>query len=197
MTYNNYNKWSKYFDIRLHRNRTQMIQSYLPGVASVPHVMHPTALSSPQPKWHLIRFKAHVSVVGHARVCPSPKNCPIAWGSGSLSNTCFLAPIRVHQFSRFCIVHVRVSSGILGHPLPPSKFPLAMGGPGAPSNTWFFEPTRAHNPNGISVGSAVFAQLTKDCRQACPSPKNCPFPWEISEPSSNEWFLGPTRVLNR
>jgi len=32
--------------------------------------------------------------------------------------------------------------------------------PGHPSSTWFLEPTRAHNPNGISIGSAVFAGLT-------------------------------------
>jgi len=31
---------------------------------------------------------------------------------------------------------------------------------GPPSNTWFPEPTRAHNQNGISIGSAVFAGLT-------------------------------------
>jgi len=29
-----------------------------------------------------------------------------------------------------------------------------------PSNTQFLEPTRARNPNGISIGSAVFAGLT-------------------------------------
>jgi len=29
-----------------------------------------------------------------------------------------------------------------------------------PSNRWFLEPTRVHNPNGISIGSAVFAGLT-------------------------------------
>jgi len=29
-----------------------------------------------------------------------------------------------------------------------------------PSNTRFPEPTRAHNPNGISIGSAVFVRLT-------------------------------------
>ena len=28
-----------------------------------------------------------------------------------------------------------------------------------PSNTCFLEPIRVHNPNGISIGSAVFAQL--------------------------------------
>jgi len=32
--------------------------------------------------------------------------------------------------------------------------------PFSPSNTWFLEPTQAHNPNGISISSAVFARLT-------------------------------------
>ena len=31
---------------------------------------------------------------------------------------------------------------------------------GTPSNTWFLWPTRVLNPNGISIGSAVFAGLT-------------------------------------
>ena len=40
-----------------------------------------------------------------------------------------------------------------------STLPLTMGS--APtSNTCFLESTRVHNPNGISVGSAVFAGLT-------------------------------------
>jgi len=29
-----------------------------------------------------------------------------------------------------------------------------------PYNTWFLQSTRAHNPNGISIGSAVFAEIT-------------------------------------
>jgi len=29
---------------------------------------------------------------------------------------------------------------------------------GPPSNTWFLRPIRAHNPNDILIGSAVFAQ---------------------------------------
>jgi len=41
----------------------------------------------------------------------------------------------------------------------PQKFPLPMGGIWAPSNTWFLGPTRILNPNGILIGSAVFAGL--------------------------------------
>ena len=47
-----------------------------------------------------------------------------------------------------------------GTPLSPLILPLPMGGSGPPSNTWFPGPTRVHNPNGISIGPAVFAWLT-------------------------------------
>jgi len=41
-----------------------------------------------------------------------------------------------------------------------SKLPLSIGGSGPPSNTWFPVPTWLHNPNSISIGSAIFAGLT-------------------------------------
>jgi len=48
-----------------------------------------------------------------------------------------------------------------GPPLSPSlKIALSHEGSGPPSNTWFPGPTRVLNPNGISVGSAVFAGLS-------------------------------------
>jgi len=34
---------------------------------------------------------------------------------------------------------------------------------GPPSNTWFLQPIRAHKPNGIPIGSAVFGQATVEC----------------------------------
>jgi len=51
-------------------------------------------------------------------------------------------------------------------------------------------PTRVHNPNGISIVSAIFAQLTEECRRACPTspgmscpfPKNCAFAWGYLDP---------------
>jgi len=43
--------------------------------------------------------------------------------------------------------------------LPPSKLPLLTGASGPACNTWFPGPTRVHNPNGIWIGSAVFAGL--------------------------------------
>jgi len=45
---------------------------------------------------------------------------------------------------------------------------------GLQSNTWFLGPIRAHNPNGILISSAVFAQTTTECsytlQRDAPSP---------------------------
>ena len=35
-----------------------------------------------------------------------------------------------------------------------------MGGSGPPYNTWLLGPTQVLNPNGSSIGAAVFAGLT-------------------------------------
>ena len=48
----------------------------------------------------------------------------------------------------------------MGRPLSPQNLPLPMGGFGPPSNTWFTGPTQVLNPNGSSIGAAVFAGLT-------------------------------------
>jgi len=80
-----------------------------------------------------------------------------------------------------------------------SKLPLPLWVSGPSYETWFLLPTHVHNPNGISIGSAVFAQLTADCHWACPG---MPFPLTVvrshgrSGPSSNIWFLEPTRAHN-
>ena len=63
-------------------------------------------------------------------------------------------------------------------------------------------PIRAHNPNCILTGPAIFAQLT-DHRVSllynglplCPS--KLPPPMGGSGSPSNTWFLGPTRVLSQ
>jgi len=46
------------------------------------------------------------------------------------------------------------------------ELPLPIGDLDLPCNTWCFGPMRAHNPNGISIGSAVFARVTADCPYA-------------------------------
>jgi len=70
---------------------------------------------------------------------------------------------QVDRFSRFCTAHGRnVPIPYNGRPFPP-KVPLPVGQSEPPSNTRFFGPFRAHNPNGIPIGSAVFAQVTTEC----------------------------------
>jgi len=75
------------------------------------------------------------------------------------------------------------------------KVPFTVGGPfpeiapsrgrsGPPSNAWFIGHIQAHNPNGISIGSAELQVQVKITAQ-CPDftmgrpfpPQNCPFPW--------------------
>jgi len=66
------------------------------------------------------------------------------------------------------------------------------------TNTCFLRPTRVHNPIGISIGSAIFAQLIADAVGHVLSPKNCPSHGDLDphRSPSNTWFLGPTRVLS-
>jgi len=81
------------------------------------------------------------------------------------SNTCFRGPTRVHDetgfrsIQLFCTAQCRVSLGMSEHAVSPQSCLFPCGAPGAPSNTWFIESTRLSIPNGISIGSAVFAEL--------------------------------------
>jgi len=74
-----------------------------------------------------------------------------------------------------------------------------MGRSGTPSDTWFRGPTGVQIPNGISIGSAVLHSLLHRVailyNRLPLFPQNCPFPWG-SEPLSNTWFPGPTRIRN-
>jgi len=75
----------------------------------------------------------------------------------------------------------------------PSKLPLPIRGYGSPSNTWFLGPIQVRNPNGISICSAVFAQLTAECP--------CTLQWAAPYPSKlpllvgdlDHGFLGPPK----
>ena len=67
------------------------------------------------------------------------------------------------------------------------------------SNTSFLGPIRALCPNGISIGSAVFAYMTTKCPCTLQwddsyLPSKLPFPMGIWTPP-NTWFPGPNRVL--
>jgi len=81
-----------------------------------------------------------------------------------------------------------------------SKIAPSYWGSGPPYKTRFLGPIRAHRPNAISIGSAVFPQTTVECPytlqwDAHSLPKICPSHGG-SEPSSNTWSLGFTQVLN-
>jgi len=81
----------------------------------------------------------------------------------------------------------------------PLELPLQMG-IWTPRNTQCLGPMRAHNPNGTSIGSAMFAQMTAECPYtlqwfACFLLKIAPSHVGIWT-SCNTWFIGPTRVMN-
>jgi len=84
-------------------------------------------------------------------------------------NTCLLGPTRVHNPNGISISLAifaqltAVSSGMSEHVLCP-KLCLLMERFRDPSNAWFLGPTWVQIPNGISIGSAVFAKLAVESR---------------------------------
>jgi len=89
---------------------------------------------------------------------------------------------QIDQFSHLRTAHGRVSSS-----MPCMSFPLIIAPLHwriwDPSNTCFLGFTRDHNPNGISIGSAIFAQLTAEfpytLQWATLYPKTAPSHWGI------------------
>jgi len=88
----------------------------------------------------------------------------------------------------------RVWSGMPGHVLSPKNCSIAC--ISLTSNTRFHRPTRILNPNGISIDSAVFAQLMAKCPYAY---NELPFPLKIAASHGGIWtpynmhdFLGPS-----
>jgi len=114
-------------------------------------------------------------------------------------NTCCLGPTRVQIPNGILIVQPALhsswqSNSILHNGLPfPLKIAPSHWECEPPSNTWFIGSIWAHNPNGISIGSAVFAQLTAECPYTLQWA--APFPLKIapshggSGPPPNTWFL--------
>jgi len=83
----------------------------------------------------------------------------------------------------------------MGAPFPP-KLPLSMVGSGPPSNTWFFGPIWAHSPNGISIDSAVFAQMSAECPYTMGRPippSKLPLPMGDLDPHLIRGSQGPTK----
>ena len=95
------------------------------------------------------------TVFGRCRQCAPP-----------VCNTSFPGPIRVRSPNGILIGSAifaeltALSSGMPMHVLSSKNCRFAWGELDPPSNTRFLGTTRAHNPTGISIGSAVFAGLT-------------------------------------
>jgi len=85
----------------------------------------------------------------------------------TLYNTRFLGHIRAHNPNSIWIISTVFAQVTTECPYTlqwdassPSKLPLPMVGSGHVSNTLFPGNTKVTNPNGISIGSAVFAGFT-------------------------------------
>ena len=101
-------------------------------------------------------------------------------------NTCFLGPIGV-QIPNGITIGSAIFAKLMAESCytlqwavpSPLKTAHSHGGSGTTFNTGFLGPILAHNPNGISISSAIFAELGAECpytlQWATPSSKNCPF----------------------
>jgi len=99
------------------------------------------------------------------------------------------------RFSRFCTTRRKVShwASTLSPKIAP--FPCEIG---SPSNIWYVGPIHVINPNGISIGSAVFvwvpnAMLYNACQWGRKTPKIAPYPWNFVTPPEED---RPTAISN-
>ena len=126
------------------------------------------------------------------------RQCALPWGHLGATrrirlNLCFLGPTQVHNLN--C---KSIGSAVFAQLMVESPYILAWTplfpiialpmGIWTPSNLWFLGPVRTDNTNSITIGSAVFAQMTAKCPYALqwapfsPSPQNCRFPWRACGP---------------
>jgi len=200
--------------MRLHR-RKRRVQSYSLGGANVTcaligatrpvrlnlsffrftqvHIL--TANQSVQPFLHSSwqSCQAYPGMSFPLRIAPLHEGSGLHLIHASLRPPEFITQMASGSFQLFCTAHGRLSTFYNAPPFPRLKLPLPVG-----RYARFLGPIRAHNPNGFSIGSAIFAQFSAVSlyfTMGRPFPQNCPFPWRICTPS-NTWFLGPTRVLN-
>jgi len=130
-----------WFDIRPHHCHRWMVQSYSPGCANVPS--HMGALAPPgKYDWTSASFGPRESTTQTANRLVQP----------FLHSSRQKVPILCN-----------------GWPLP-QDCSFSWGGIWTPSNSWFLVPFWAHNPNSITTGWAVFAQMTTECPYALQRP---------------------------
>jgi len=129
----------------------------------------PLAQPSPQPKWQVDHFSCFCAANGSVL-----RHTGVTWQIQL--NLCFLGPPEstIHTANRLVqpFLHSsRQKVPILYNGGPFSPKLLLPTGIWTPSNLRFLGPVRAHNPNGITIGSAVFAQMTA---------MGCPFSLKIA-----------------
>ena len=132
-----------------------------------PDLSSQTASRSGQPFLHSSRQKVPVLYNGRRFLQNSQFPCGNLGPSwyihdslGPSKPTTQTASPSVQPFLHRCPQSVPILSN--GRPLSIPKIAPSNGGIWTPSNTWFHGPTRVLKPNGISIGSAVFAGLHCD-----------------------------------
>jgi len=146
-----------------------MVQSYLPGGANVPS--HMGTLAPPgEYDWTCVSFG------------PSESTTPNGQSIGSAVSAQLMAE---------CLYTLQWAT------LSPKIFP-SHGESGPLSSSWFLGPIQAHNPNSISITSAVFAQITAEfpCTLQWDTHfplQNCPFPWWDLDRHLWDGSLGPPK----
>jgi len=96
----------------------------------------------------------------------------------------------VDRYSRFCTTHRRRVS----HYFTVSRYVFPKNAPspwgiGSPSNTWYLGPIWVINPNGISIGSAVFVWVPNAMLHSALSlekNKIAPSPWDFVTPPEED-----------
>jgi len=191
---------------------TPPIRAHWRHVANTIELMLPSAYLSPKPKRQIDWFShfctAHSSVVGRHLVNA------IEFGHIGATwqiwlNLCFLRPTRVHNSSSKLIssaifalltAECRQAARAHWHHLVNT---IALVHNGATwrigSNLWFLWPTQIHNPNGKSIGSAVFAPVTAESPytlQWAPLSSKIAPSHVRSGLLSNTWFLRPIQAHN-
>ena len=119
-----------------------------------------------QPKWHLDRFSHFCTAHGRASLYFIIGRLLTHGGPGPhlIHDSLGVSEPTTQTASRLNQPFLHSSAqGVpilyTGPPLGSSKLSLPMGIWTPSSKTRFFGPTRVLNPNGISIGSAVFAEL--------------------------------------
>jgi len=144
--------------------------------------VHPSSHS----KRHRDRFNRFCRAVEYGRLNRIRQVAPMC----TPCNTCFLGPTRVHNRNGISVGSAVFDSSrqsVVGHaracPFPLNYALACMGRSGPPSNTRFLWPTQVQISNGISIGSAVFAQLIAE--------RPCTLQWRVFGPHTKSicWSL--------